>query len=578
MGGFLLIRKPPKEGEAERLFATSLDVFRQKGLPEAHVHRADGYTLFLFNKKNLVEANFLSAGDRLFVALTGTGIYKEKTGKAALEEILSDYRKGKLPAAHFRGNYCLLIGDGDILTLRTDPGGLYHVFGDTSLEVVSSSFLAVLRAQKSRTLAVQEFFEYAFNGAFYGNKTFLDEIHLLDSTHVHQLHPVVQQLQGCPSPTVTKFQDISFDRQVEQVAGQLDSHFRILKNIFGDHVNCPLTGGFDSRLLLALCLHAGIRPGLFLVSVKDRSHDPDIARDMAAAKGLDLDNLKDFPTLDDDPEHHLLKQNFYLYDGHGTGGVFRYYSGLDVMNHIRPEPLLLDGGGGEIYRNIKVVPDRSFGMKTYLKEYYDRCEPACCMPAFTYEEYLDLLAHKALAAIGAEAMTISRREAEMVFPLFHLKYWMGIINSMANQFMYYFTPYAEEDVAWQSFEIPVRYKTLGRFEAALIRQLDPGLAKFRSNYGFNFFDGPSRGTERREQLRMMLPPSAKKQFKSLIRKKRPSDPYARMPLYLKEEYVKGLIDLDNLTVTRYVDIKKVKDPLCLSRIWTVELLLQGSFK
>jgi|GEM_PF-3204854 len=576
MGGFLLIRKPLKEDEAVNLYASSLDVFRQKGLSPAHTQQGSGYILFLFNKKNLSGDNHIVAGDKLFIVLTGTGIYKEQAGKAALEEIARDHRSGTLSALHFRGNYCLLIGDGDTLTLCTDRSGLYHVFADASTEVISSSFLAVLSTQKSRTLAVQEFYEYVFNGAFYGNKTFFSEIHLLDSNHIHQLHPVVQQLPGSPPPPVTEFRGTSFEKQVEQVAGQLSAHFTAMKSVFGDHVNSPLTGGFDSRLLLALCLHAGIRPKLFLVSVKDRSHDPDIARDIAVAKGLELDNLKNFPTLDGDSGHGLLKQNFYLYDGHGTGGVFRYYSGMDVMNHIRPEPLLLDGGGGEIYRNIKLVPDRRFNMKTYLKEYYDRCDLSCCTPAFHYDEYLDRLAQKALAAVGAEGMNVSRRETEMVFPLFHLKYWMGIINSMANQFSCYFTPYAEEDITWQSFEIPVRYKTLGRFEAALIRQLDPGLAKFRSNYGFNFYEGPSKGTQIREQIRMMFTPSMKKQFKFLLRKKKASDPWARMPLYLKEEHLQDLLDLNHLTVTHHIDIRKVKDPLCLSRIWTVELLLQGS--
>ena len=46
----------------------------------------------------------------------------------------------------------------------------------------------------------------------------------------------------------------------------------------------------------------------------------------------------------------------------------------------------------------------------------------------------------------------------------------------------------------------------------------------------------------------------------------------------KDDQAHLLTSADRLHWTRQgvIDIRKVKDPLCLSRIWTVELLLQGS--
>jgi hypothetical protein len=164
----------------------------------------------------------------------------------------------------------------------------------------------------------------------------------------------------------------------------------------------------------------------------------------------------------------------------------------------------------------------------------------------------------------------------MLYPYLRLKYWMGINDSINNQFAYSLTPYTDIRFIIDSFDIPIKYKNIGIFEAAIIKSIDPVLAKYPSEYGFNFFDPLKSSTKIKYFFEINLPiflrPFIRKHFLN-----RGTIDKNKFPFYFKKNYLNKIFLFDHLTISKYFNIDKIDDPEILSRALTAELLLTDRF-
>jgi hypothetical protein len=104
--------------------------------------------------------------------------------------------------------------------------------------------------------------------------------------------------------------------------------------------------------------------------------------------------------------------------------------------------LVLNGAGGETFRNYWVLPDRPYHIDDFIKARYDSMDQSIFPGNFTKKEYFSNYRDKILKALNTDSEVLSRKQIEMAQPDFENRYWMGNKNHQC-QFSDYLTPWAD---------------------------------------------------------------------------------------------------------------------------------------
>ena len=148
------------------------------------------------------------------------------------------------------------------------------------------------------------------------------------------------------------------------------------------------------------------------------------------------------------------------------------------------------------------------------------------------------------------------------------RYWTGVLCSKLNQFCYSLIPFLEPQFFLKSVNIPYKYKLGGRFEAALIKKINPELAKFRSNYRFNFYDGPNLYDKRKDLIKMYTPILIRYYLRKNGAIKSDSLNYIK-------EKEKIIFHSQKMLIGEYINLNMVKDKLMYSRALTAEYFFRN---
>jgi hypothetical protein len=574
MGAFFLELKSSESGHRYDI-ERGLDVFAAKGLKLNHKIENERFSVHVYDKIAGPIKNYFAGPMGDFACGTGTYIYKGRTGSAALEMLLEDWTpEGVLPE-QVLGDFCFLFFKGGSLYLNNAESGLYHVFRDAAGSVYSSSFLALCRALPEISLSDQGFFEYVLNGAVYGDATLVDEISLVDPRAIWKLDTSRGRIER-PSRQVVGFMRKNFSRGVEEVSSALVEYFGEVKKVFDSDVCSALSGGYDSRLMLGLMREVGITPYLYVYG-SDSSKDVKVAKTIARGLDIQLDHINrdDFPELEPEEYSEQLKKQFFLGDGLTNTGVFDNGSTLATrLERVSKARLQLNGGGGEIYRNFWTLPDQKFSPSSFLKSKYDRFDPVLFHSRFDKRSYFAELEKKIRSILQVEMGKLTRQQVEMLYPFFRLRYWMGMNNSHNAQFAYSLTPFSESHLVYQSFGLPLAWKNEGRFEAAIIKNLDRKLAAFPSCYGYSFSDAVPFKRKVKGALVRNTPVPLRPFLRKRVHKKGEFHDTS-FPYFLDGKFLESLGIKRPLKVEELVDLEMVNNPNLMSRILSVELILSG---
>ena len=122
----------------------------------------------------------------------------------------------------------------------------------------------------------------------------------------------------------------------------------------GQTVACTITGGTDSRAILAHMLNTGMRPVLDITG-HDGQADVDIAREIAAITDLELMAVSDEPEGED-----WIDEAINAADGmNGVCDIFRLYKKAKQL-HENAITLECGGAAGELYKNSFINQDLPF--------------------------------------------------------------------------------------------------------------------------------------------------------------------------------------------------------------------------
>lgn len=458
-----------------------------------------------------------------FAASVGTLTWRGRDAAASLRALLdAPHGPAAVPWQEWSGSFLVLLGRPDGVWLLGDALGLLRLYEAEGCGVLSSSLLACVAARGAIEADPVRAREYVLLGAHHGPQTPLRGVRAVEPGALVELHGGLRCVTGRPVSARLDARPASFEAAVDTVAAALRAEF---ESIAGAHeaagtcrarppIGMALSGGFDSRLLLAALDSIGRAPALFVYG-RAGDADVEVARAVAQRCELPIECIDKsvltagLPPLD----RAALQRQLRFFDGLPVDGIFdRGVDRATRLQQVADGRLNLNGGGGEILRNFFYLPDGTYSASEVQGAFYSAWLDEVFRSGADRQEFLDLVAHDILRSLGHAAVPASarrqrlpRHEVELVYTTYRLRWWMGRNNSAAARYGAFLTPLVTPALVGLAAGLPLAFKEYGRLEAAVIRALSPRVAAGPSAYGFSFADGPGAGHRLRVQSTLRRP-------------------------------------------------------------------------
>jgi hypothetical protein len=512
-----------------------------------------------------------------FVAAAGTLLFDGRFGTAALEALLDAFELPFTDWERLDGQFALLVHKAGRTSLLTDFFGAFQLFHDRRFDVASTSFLATAGGMPRLTWSTQGVYEFAFNVFPLGDDTVFDE--------VRRLGPDVQiELGADPirhavaKPLPAEVTATPLPERIERTAARLRAQTNAFATEWGDRMQCPLSGGLDSRLALALLRDRGIAPHVYVYG-DPGSEDVEVARAIGAAEGFPVELFQKaaWRRLEPDAYAEQVERNFHETDALVTDGGLFDNGGNAAARHARQAggQLAVSGGCGEVFRNFFYLPGRPLSARDVAEAFFARFTLADATGAFDPDAFLSTIEAKALAALGLPPemrRPLPRPMIEQLYPRLRCRAFFGREISLVGRHGGYFMPFFDRAIIEEALTLPLELKNLGRFEAALLTHIDPRLARHMSAYGHSFDAPPTREHRLSEWSTRMRPVWMRRRSYALRRRLGTlGDEHGGLltPIYLGR-----VLDLHFPHMRRFFRMKSVADSGLYRRIATLEYLGQ----
>jgi asparagine synthase (glutamine-hydrolysing) len=548
--------------------------FARHGFPSLTEHALPGWRLL--HAPHIIGGpeSLLLRGDDL-VAVAGTLTCDGRLGRPALEALLGMAGLPEPDWSRIGGQFAALVRRDGRTFLFTDWFGAFQVFRDEGLRLFSTSFLAAAGACPRLSFDAQAVYEWAFNVVPIGNDTVFTELKTLGPEAAVELRDDGARVHPLAKPLPEEFADIPPEERVarhrERLAAVVGAHVRH----FGNGIHAPLSGGLDSRLLLAALRHSGSRPHVYVYG-GPASDDVAIARAIGAAEGFEVRWVdKDrHPLPAPDEFAGSVERNFHEYDGLPVyGELFGGQANAAARDARHPGGALAASGGcGEIYRNFFFLPDGPARAATVARTFFARYDRRDLSEAFDERAFLRGVEDKILAALGrpGERGPLPRGVVEQIYPRLRCRSFFGREISLEGRYGPYMMPFLDHQVVAEAMTLPMGLKHAGRFEAMLLAAIDPKLASLPSAYGHDFA-GPPGVKHRFGEWATRTRPAWLRQRSYELRRRLGRTEDAPSGL-LAPEWLGRVLDLEYPAMRRFFRVERIADQGLLQRIACLEYL------
>jgi asparagine synthase (glutamine-hydrolysing) len=516
--------------------------------------------------------SLLVAGDDL-VALAGTLTYDGRMGKPALEALL---RTVTLPApdwSRLGGHFVALVRRDRRTFVLTDYFGAFQLFHDPDMRLFSTSLLAAANALPRLTFDTQGVYEFAFNVVPIGDDTIFSELKLLGPDRAAELTEEGAVLHAVAKPLPDAPAAMPVEERIARHRDRLGAVVRAHVSGFGNRVYCPLSGGLDSRLVLAALRAEGCSPHVYVYGGPE-SGDVAVARRIAAAQGFEIEWMDKEAWREVPPDQFAeqVERNFQVYDGLPNYGELFENGGNAAAREARHRggALSASGGCGEIFRNFFFLPDRPFAAAAVARAFYARYARSDVTGAFDEAAFLRAIEDKILEGVGrpGDRSRLPRPLIEQIYPRIRCRAVFGREISLEARYGAYLMPFLDHRLVAEAMTLPLGLKNAGRFEAMLLNSIDPALAGLPSAYGHDFAGPPSRRHRWDEWATRIRPIALRQRSYAIRRRLGPvADEHGGL---LSPDYMGRVVDLEYPAMRRYFQTGRITDSGLMRRIANLE--------
>jgi len=387
------------------------------------------------------------------------------------------------------GFFVLMIGDARTreVVMLTDIIGSCHCFRRSLEEGVvlsgSSLLLASLRNGELDSVACQEFLA---TGIIYEDRTFYEGIQKLPAASVVRIRGGAEtRAEIYWDASKLNLESLHGPEAVDALWEKTTRAAKRVESLYSDPI-CDLTGGYDSRILVAGFVGAGVRCATAVSGPAD-SHDVVISRGLAQMLGL--------PNLHNPPLEQIsfeqLQGSLPLTDGECN--LVEYAAIRENHRKLSQQfDISINGSFGEVARGYwwellfprigtrGALDARKLAARRYAAQGWD----PSMIPAKTRIDLVDHftgIINRANAGLSNSPNTFQMDHAYLKMRMQH---WQGRIASSTNQIWPCLSPFMFRSVLEPMLEI----RALLRWRSLLVRKMlakySPRMAAYRLEHGF----------------------------------------------------------------------------------------------
>jgi hypothetical protein len=572
MGGFFLLSTRIDKDRSQD-FARLQGAFAELGFASPEIVEAGDYILAAypsFGSKSVALQRYPN-GD--FVFACGTYLCDRGVGTPAAAALYDCAGASPADDNAILGHYAAVLRKNNHTEIKLDRFGGYHLFYNLQAGIISSSFYAICSTLPSLTLSQQSACEYVFNGVVSGDETLFREVALAPIGARILVEPRRLQVVRPPLRVTRTFSAETRAASLDQSMALLDRYYGAVARNFGDRVGCALSGGYDSRLILACLRRHGIRPSVYVYGGAAEK-DVRLAKEIARREGFPLDVIdkNDRPVIPADEFAEIAHRNFLAADGYGYEGIFQ--NGAEIAEsarRVRGNTIAFNGGGGEIFRNFFYLLDRDYTIREFLWSFYSRFDPAACTPVFDRAGYYAGLERKVMDLLADDERRLPRPTVEWLYHSFRCRAWDGRADSIRTRYGFTAMPYLERSITEHGSALPLSWKNHGAYEAELIRRADHRLAGYHSIYGHDFGAPPPLLRRFTDYTTYLRPPWLRRYT---YRLKYGRTPTGDWPAYLARPYREAVLPGGAIQLARLFRLDRIGDANQFARILSLEYALR----
>ena len=267
-------------------------------------------------------------------------------GRDSAQAFWADFSRGCAVFDNCTGVYrmCIHCGDGREIYFCDNSGcARYYIY---EKKAAFSTRLTDAVPREEREPNYDAIAQFLYFGCIYSLDTPVSGVTVSDPG---KYYIVEQETLTVVDKGLTPLEDLQVQKQ------ELETQMRrFVRATEGQNVACTITGGTDSRAMLAHLLSAGQRPVLDITG-HDGQADVDIARKIARITDLNLLMVSDEP---EDPD--WIDQAIDAADGmNGVCGIYRLYKKARTL-HENAIAVECGGAAGELYKNSFINQDLPF--------------------------------------------------------------------------------------------------------------------------------------------------------------------------------------------------------------------------
>lgn len=493
MGAFFLYRS-----DSAVLAKGAQQVFLRKGFAAPKQFTIGGWVLLTYRKMLVEDDNFLATPDGFAIFACGTVVYRSLGYHDTLEQLLDDFRTGKLERNQLLGNFVLLFWDGRCLFLLTDAVNAQRVFVHESGCCLSSSFLAILASSLHRLgLNRLAALERMSTGHIVSPDTLVNEIRQYnhDLALWLQDRTGIRVIENKPPVLLRTFHSVGFNESINCQLAVLRDYFLNINTLDREyHAELGLSSGFDSRLLLALSQYLSEKVPLHTHCTSEvHDFEVQVARKLAAVAGnpLTIVPTRRMDHQDETRMKEIVYDNLYFFDARPSnymGAFSETYTAAYRKQVLGQNRLSLNGLGGELFRNVSSLSPGRFAWSEFMdfNVYYP-----CAHEVFAGDDrFRDM--QEAMNKKLSERLCLDLSgqvdfwTARAYYARVHLPECECNVNNAYNQVAFLLTPFCELQITDEALKATPYIGTDGVYQAAMIEHLSPALASVMSHYGYPF--------------------------------------------------------------------------------------------
>ncbi|MDR2887502.1 MAG: hypothetical protein LBV26_05820 [Bacteroidales bacterium] len=492
MGAFLLVSKNStdfNEGKA-------IDVIKQQCMAEpSEFDLPDGWRLFLF-RKALVDAGNFRISDKASLFATGTPYIHGKSYADSLDYV---FRKlcdnNEIPA--ISGQYFMLFQNEGRLLFKTDASGIYSIYHTADATIISSSFMAIAEGLGKLSPDRDTLLENLLTGSITGSDTVFKEIKRFEPQLPADLAGIRFATEAAPEQNTVQYKNRKESQNAQIEA--LDNCFAGMAAIVNEYgADAGITGGFDSRLILAMALRKFDAEKLQFHSHKRKNIDRDFiaGEELCKLKNLNFVNLQLNDTCEEDNSavENILSRSMLFCDGQVRTNCFwheEFNTAGYRINILHDKKLGLSGIGGEQYRNMEkyFYPglDRFIRLELVIRH---------CGQNIAGSKTIDGVVARISDKIKKRLNVKQQMDMTAIKQCMNHIYIpanRGLRGSYENRLSFFLYPFADREVSAAAINAA---KFLGwsmDYEAELIKYVAPELMDAPASYSFRLGDGEPLG-------------------------------------------------------------------------------------